>query len=75
MQFKVLCPIERNGKTFWVRSGTAFTNKDSSINIYLDVLPSNGKLQLREFDERDRERIQPRPDDGAAASGNDALPF
>ncbi|MCX5747354.1 MAG: hypothetical protein NT062_33225 [Proteobacteria bacterium] len=52
--FKVLTPVERDHKTYWVRSGTAFTNKDDSINIHLDVLPVNGKLQLRDFDEEDR---------------------
>jgi hypothetical protein len=51
---KVLCPVERNGKTYWVRSGIAFPNKDGSTNVFLDVLPHNGRLQLRAFDDRDR---------------------
>ncbi len=56
--FKILCPIERkDGTTFWLRVGTAFPNRDQSINLYLDVLPANQKLQLRELDEEDlRER-------------------
>ena len=53
---KVLCPIEKEGAnkgTFWIRCGTAFVNRDQSINLYLDVLPRNGKLQVRELDEDD----------------------
>lgn len=53
-KFKVLIPIEREGKTYWVRSGIAFTNKDDSINVLLDVIPRDGKIQLRDFDEPDR---------------------
>jgi len=56
--FKVLCPIARkDGSTFWMRVGTAFPNRDQSINLYLDALPTNQKLQVREMDEDDlRER-------------------
>lgn len=39
---------ERNsGKHFWVRIGIAFLNRDNSINVILDALPKDGKLQLR----------------------------
>ena len=61
--FRVLTPIERDGKTYWVRTGVGFTNKDDSINIHLDVLPTNGRLQLRDFEEDDRR-------DGANAGAN-----
>jgi hypothetical protein len=49
---------ERKGfdKPFWNRVGTAFHNRDGSINIYLDALPLQGKLQLREETQRDKER-------------------
>src|SRR2546423_13148917 len=53
---KVLCPVEKEGEkkaTYWIRCGTAFWNRDQSINLYIDVLPLNGKLQLRELDEDD----------------------
>ena len=53
-KFKVIAPVEREGKTYWVKSGVAFVNKDDSINIILDVLPKDGKLQLRNFDEESR---------------------
>ncbi|MBL8625822.1 MAG: hypothetical protein JNK64_31200 [Myxococcales bacterium] len=77
--FKVLCPIERkDGSTHWLRIGSGFPNKDQSVNIYLDVLPVNLKLQLRELDEED---LQPRAKRASAAGGDapnrqgEALPF
>lgn len=38
--------------TVWVRAGTAMVNKDGSLNVWLDVLPLDGKLHLREAGER-----------------------
>lgn len=38
---------ERRG-TVWVRLGTAYVNKDESLNIYLDALPLEGQLHCRE---------------------------
>jgi len=35
-------------KSFWVRIGRAFVNRDGSFNLNLDALPINGKLHLRE---------------------------
>ena len=50
---KVLCPVEgRNGKTFWIRVGNAFVNRDGSTNIYLNAYPLTGKLQIRPLDDR-----------------------
>ena len=55
--FKVVTPIEKDGKNlYWMRLGSAYTNKDDSINVYLDAIPVNQKewkLQLREMDEED----------------------
>lgn len=49
--------VERTeGKSYWVRVGTAFENRDGSLNVYLDAIPVNGRLQIREYppdDERD----------------------
>lgn len=39
---------ERNGKGYWNRVGIAFLNRDSSINIKLETLPLDGKIQLRD---------------------------
>jgi hypothetical protein len=74
---KVLCPVESGGdngkpkKTYWMRIGIAFVNRDGSTNVYLDAAPTNGKLQIRDFDERD---LAPRRDRDASTS-TDAVPF
>ncbi len=39
-------------KSFWARVGSAWINRDQSINIQLDALPVNGKLHVREPQER-----------------------
>ena len=55
--FKVVSPIKKkNGEgDYWMRCGTAFTNKDNSINVYLDAVPTQPQftLQLRELTEED----------------------
>jgi len=75
--YKVLTPIQkRDGQGSWfMKVGTAFTNKDDSINLYLDAIPvaaMPGKgmtLQIRELDENDlRQREASR-----AAHGNRPL--
>ncbi|MCP4449441.1 MAG: hypothetical protein GY811_29520 [Myxococcales bacterium] len=69
---KVLCPMERKGKTHWMRVGSAFINSDGSTNVYLDAFPANGKLQIRDLDERDLKK----PESGAGANQpSSALPF
>ena len=42
--------VEKEGseKSFWVKVGACFPNRDGSLNVYLDALPINGKLQIRE---------------------------
>lgn len=43
--------VERNqGKSYWVRIGTGFVNKDGSITVKLDAVPVNGTLQVREWE-------------------------
>jgi len=39
---------EAEGKSKWIRVGTAFVNRDGSINALLDVYPTEGKLQIRD---------------------------
>lgn len=41
----------KNG-SIWVRAGVAEVNRDGSVNLYLDVLPLDGKLHVREAGER-----------------------
>jgi len=64
--FKVISPVDKDGGgTWWLRCGSAFVNKDNSINVYLDALPlrtkpgEGVKLQLREYTEDElRERAE-----------------
>jgi len=42
------------GKSFWVRIGVGFTNRDGSLNLRLDAIPVNGTLQVREWEPYDR---------------------
>ena len=41
--------IEREGleKPIWLKVGSSFQNRDGSINVLLDAIPVNGKIQLR----------------------------
>lgn len=43
-------------KSFWWRIGTAWVNRDLSINIQLDAFPVNGKLHVREAPEKALDR-------------------
>lgn len=83
--FKVICPMEgRDGaNTWWMRCGTGFTNKDDSINIYLNALPlqmkdGQVKLQIRELTEEElRQRDDKRTSYGSrpSAGGGSASPM
>jgi len=83
--WKVICPIEKKDGTgtHWMRNGVAYGNKDESINVYLDTLPLNGKIQLREWTEEElRERDQRRSSGTnrsslatLPSSASEALPF
>jgi len=55
--YKILCPMERNGRKWWMSLGMGFTNRDASINLHLDAVPvgqTNLVLQLREYTEEDQ---------------------
>ena len=61
--FKVYSPIDKKGGgTYWMRLGTAFTNRDDSLNLYLDAIPPTNpksnryELHVREFTEEDHRR-------------------
>ena len=88
--FKVISPMEgRDGAKWWLRCGSAFTNKDESINIYLNALPlgfEKGQvtLQLRELTEEDlRQNAERREKHSSSRSGagsathavQDSIPF
>jgi hypothetical protein len=55
--------IERGDRSHWLRVGTAFVNRDGSLNVKLDALPVNGTLQVRDADpkEIDSPESVPRP--------------
>ena len=70
--FKVICPIERkDGTTYWMRVGTGFTNKDDSINLYLDAMPKDMKLQIRELTEEELRERDSRRSEFAGRRNND----
>lgn len=49
------------GKSYWVRIGVGFVNRDGSLNLNLDAMPTNGKLQVREWESYDRRGDMPPP--------------
>jgi hypothetical protein len=49
------------GGHIWVRAGSAFVNRDGSMNVHLDVLPLDGKLHVREPGERKDATVAPLP--------------
>ena len=38
----------KEGTTRWTRVGIGFVNRDGSINVVLDAVPLNGRLQIRD---------------------------
>lgn len=46
----------------WVRAGSAWLNRDGSMNVYLDVLPLDGKLHIRETVEKEMDAMPPKTD-------------
>lgn len=67
--FKVLAAIpKRDGTQWWMKCGSAHTNKDDSINVYLDAMPRDLKFQLRELDEEDLRRREAYRAGGASSS-------
>ena len=58
-----------NKKSFWVRIGAAFTNRDGSFTVKLDALPVNGMLQVREWPTREEWLRRDAANTNGAASG------
>ena len=77
--YKVLAAIpKRDGGHFWMKCGAGHTNKDDSINIYLDVVPRDLKFTLRELDEEDlkrREAYRANHSESSGPPSGDAPPF
>ena len=36
------------GPSVWMRAGNGYVNRDASLNLWLDALPIDGKLHVRE---------------------------
>jgi hypothetical protein len=74
--FKVLAAIpKRDGGHWWMRCGAGHTNKDDSINVYLDAMPRDLKFTLRELDEEDlrkRDAYRANHGEGGAPSSDPA---
>lgn len=88
LQKKMFKVLSKSQNGYWMRVGTGFENKDSSVNIVLDVFPKTFELQLREYDAEDirkREeraanpafaaRVPPPHVQAPAASRGDGVPF
>lgn len=69
--FKVVCAIDKkNGGHFWTKCGVAYTNRDDSINVYLDVIPKNWQFQIRAFDEAELLKMNERREQRSSTTGN-----
>ena len=75
--FKIVYAVtknEKSGKSFWTKIGTGNINRDGSMNLYLDAVPVNGQLQVRDWEPRDdRDRDAPR--NGATRQETAEIPF
>lgn len=39
--------VERGNRKLWIRIGSATVNREGSIDVQLDAVPTNGTLHLR----------------------------
>ena len=57
--------VEKPGdRSFWLRIGFGSVNRDGSINITLDAIPTNGKLQIRDY--KPQKELETEPPFGAS---------
>ncbi len=77
--YKVLSPMgKKDGGTYWMRVGSAYTNRDSSLNVYLDAMPppspksNRFELQIRELTEEDLRRRDSFSSHGGTGGGGTA---
>jgi hypothetical protein len=57
-------------KSYWVRIGSGWVNRDGSLNLKLDALPVNGMIHVRDY-VSEEERAQRR----AAAAAQTGAPL
>ena len=54
---KVLTPVGgKDGKTHWQKLGIGFVNDEGQLNVYLDALPTNGKLYICDWEDPNERR-------------------
>ncbi len=74
--FSIKGMTEKNDekKSVWVKAGSAWVNRDGSLNVYLDVLPLDGKLHVREaLDEKRAEDSSNKPSSMNGSSSKEAF--
>jgi hypothetical protein len=56
--FKIIWMISEKGdRTFWTKIGIGNVNKDGSITLHLDAIPTGtSKLQLRDYSPRENDQ-------------------
>ncbi|MEK7705983.1 MAG: hypothetical protein AAB426_13555 [Myxococcota bacterium] len=50
---------EKLERPLFRRLGTAFVNRDGSLNVFLDALPVNGKLHIRDLADKEDKAGEP----------------
>jgi len=65
---------EKVKKSVWVKAGSAWKNRDGSFNVYLDVLPLDGKLHVREALEDRRADSNNTNKQNSSANGSQTQP-
>jgi hypothetical protein len=50
--------VEGTEKSRWLECGVAFTNRDGSLNVLLNALPVNGRLQVRTANGRGEREVE-----------------
>lgn len=48
----------KNEDAPWLRIGVAFVNKDDSLNVILDALPTTGKIHIRDRKKVKQQKIE-----------------
>lgn len=66
---QVLGVTERDGKSFWTRIGVGFENKDGSINLKLDFIPTNPDTTIQVRDMPPREDDSPKGESSSGTRG------
>ncbi len=67
--------VDRGQKSYWVRVGVGFENQDGSLNLKLDAVPTNGTLQVREWEPREeRGELGGNGKDREPRANHDGLP-